>query len=237
MAGSAIFIFTIMNRILLLSVLSLALVSCQQSSIDPAATAVVKDVRIPKGMPWYSRFATHSYVDFRSKPSEPWQRIEIVNKDSGLILEPVSEEEVHASSRWGNPVHLVSQSKHDGQVLASQITAFGKGYNDTVYKAWPGPNSNTFTDGLLREVDGLSGVLEHNGVGKDASWRAGTTAGGTGLEIQSPLLGAEAGLKEGLNINFMGLTAGIGVWPPAIKLPFLPQFPLRSELKDPSSQR
>ena len=221
-----------MIRILLLALTAGVLSSCQQSTIDPAATAVVKDVRIPKGMPWYSRFATHSYVDFRSDPSAPWQRVEIVNKDSGLNIDPISETEFRRAHRWGNPVRIVSQSRHDGKDLAAQITAYAKSYDASLYRPWPGPNSNTFTDGLLRNVDGLSGVLEHNGVGKDSLWRAGQTAGGTGVEIQSPLLGLEVGLKEGLNLNFIGLTAGAGIWPPAVKLPFLPQVPLRPTTKE-----
>ncbi len=212
--------------------MALAISSCQHSSLDPAATAIVKDVRLPKGMPWYSRFASHSYVDFRSDPASPWRRIEIVNKDSGLLLHPVTEEQVSQTHRWGNPVHLVSQSTHDGRDLAAQITAFAKTYDASIHKPWPGPNSNTFTDALLRNVKGLSGVLDHNGVGKDDSWRAGPTAGGTGLEIQSPLLGVEAGLKEGVNLNLMGLTAGVGIWPPAVKIPFIPRLPFRSTMKD-----
>ena len=188
-------------------------------------------------MPWYSRFASVTVMSISASDenSAPWQRIEIVNWDSGLNIDPISEKEVHNTHRWGNPVHIVSQSRHDGNDLAAQIEAFKNSYDASIYKPWPGPNSNTFTDGLLRNVDGLSGVLEHNAVGKDDSWRTGLTAGGTGLEIQSPLLGAEAGLKEGLNLNFMGLTAGVGVWPPSIKIPFLPQLPFRSTMKLPEN--
>jgi len=226
-----------MIRSFTLCLIAFVFPSCQQSSIDPAATAVVKDVRIPKDMPWYSRFASHSFVDFRSAPKSPWRRIEIVNKDSGLTMDEISTEEVFRSQRWGNPVRIVSQSKLDGHVLASQIDAYRKSYDDSLYRPLPGPNSNTFTGGLLQSVDGLSGVLDHNGVGKDFRWDAGPASGGSGMALQTPLVGMEVGVKEGLNLNLIGLSAGMGIWPPAIKLPFLPQFPLRPKMKPASPQR
>ena len=89
-------------------------VSCQQSVIHPESTVVVKDVRIPSEMPWYSRFASHSFVDYRETPSSPWRRLEIANKSSGIVHEEISSEEAEATERWGNPIHLVSQSKTDG---------------------------------------------------------------------------------------------------------------------------
>lgn len=221
-----------MLRFLFLGLVALVFSSCQQSTIDPSATAVVKDVRIPDFMPKIARFASHGYVDFREDVNSPWLRLEVVNQESGVVLSKITDEEVHAPTRWKRPVRVVSQTNQKGKEIAAQILAYGKNYDDSLYRPWPGPNSNTFMDGLLREVDGLSGVMEHNGVGKDFRWRAGPTAGGTGVEIQSPLLGAELGLKEGANLTFLGLTAGVGVWPPAVKLPFLPQVPFRPTLKE-----
>ena len=221
-----------MLRLLFLSLIAIVCSSCQQSTIDPSATTVVKDVRIPDFMPKIARFASHGYVEFREDVNSPWQRLEVVNEGSGVVLSEISDEEVHAERRWKRPVRVVSQTNQNGKEIAAQILAYGKNYDDSLYRPWPGPNSNTFMDGLLREVDGLSGVMEHNGVGKDFRWRVGATAGGTGVELQSPLLGAELGFKEGANLTFLGLTAGVGVWPPAVKIPFLPQVPFRPEVKE-----
>lgn len=208
------------------------LMSCHQSVVRPDSTVVVKDVRIPKGMPWYSRFASHSFVEYRESPSSAWRRLEIVNKDSGIVHEEISQAEATATTRWGNPVHLVSQSKVDGPLVVRKMEKIAKNYDDSLYRPWPGPNSNTFTTEIIREVNGVTGMLEHNGVGKDHGLYFGPTTGGTGLEIQATYLGVEAGLREGVQLNLLGLTAGVGIWPPSLKVPFLPQFPLRPQLKE-----
>lgn len=205
-------------------------VSCQQSVVNPESTVVVKDVRIPREMPWYSRFASHSFVEYRETPSSSWRRIEIVNKNSGIVHEEISAEEAGASKRWGNPIHLVSQSKVDGVKVARQMEKIAKSYDDSLYRPWPGPNSNTFTERIMREVDGVSGVLEHNGVGKDHGIYFGRTTGRTGLEFHATFMGLAVGLKEGVEVNLMGLTMGVGIWPPSIKIPFLPEIPFRKEV-------
>lgn len=68
-------------------------------------------------------------------------------------------------------------------------------------------------------------------VGKDyTSWaRAGLTTSRTGIELDTSFLGAEIGLKEGVQVHFLGLTVGVGLWPPTIKLPFLPGIPFGLE--------
>lgn len=155
-----------------------------------------------------------------------------MNKNSGIVHEEISQAQARATTRWGNPVHLVSQSNADGVKVARQMEKIAKNYQDSLYRAWPGPNSNTFSTHIMREIDGVSGMLEHNGVGKDHGLYLGSTTSGTGLEFQATYLGIEAGLQEGVQLNLMGLTAGVGIWPPCLKIPFLPQFPLRPQVKE-----
>ncbi len=74
---------------------------------------------------------------------------------------------------------------------------------------------------------GMWVTLPTTAVGKDhASWaRAGLTTSRTGIELETSFLGCELGLEEGVQVHFLGLSAGVGIWPPAIKLPFLPGIP------------
>src|SRR5205823_2391837 len=91
------------------------------------------------------------------------------------------------------------------------------------YIFYPGPNSNTFGDRVMRAC-GLHASLPATSVGKD--WRgwigAGVTSEGTGLQLETPIIGIKIGLKEGIEIHIIGLAIGIDLWPPAIIVPLGP---------------
>lgn len=187
---------------------------------------VVKDVRIPDSEPLVARFARHTWVDYREDADSPWRRIEIVNKNSGLIHEEIGQEEFELKKRWGERVVVLGQS--DGRKnpeYVREIAKFAAGYDESVYRAFPGPNSNTFAEELLRNVDGVSAVLDHNAVGKESGWHIGRSAGGTGGELQTPVLGLTLGVREGIELSFLGFSGGVSIFPPAIKLPILPPLP------------
>ena len=88
------------------------------------------------------------------------------------------------------------------------------------YIFYPGPNSNTFGDEMLRRCH-LHASLPATSVGKD--WRgwfgAGVSSEGTGFQVETPILGIKLGLKEGIEVHVLGLAIGIDFWPPAIILP------------------
>jgi len=95
-------------------------------------------------------------------------------------------------------------------------------YNDR-YSVWPGPNSNTFIAYLARQVPQLRLELPSTAIGKDylpnGKLAAGTPSG-LGVQVSAGgYLGMLAGIEEGVEVNFLGLTAGIDLLPPAIKLP------------------
>ena len=64
-------------------------------------------------------------------------------------------------------------------------------------------------------------------LGKDYTpWLdVGMTSSNTGVKFETMLIGAQLGVREGLELHALGLTLGVGIWPPAIKLPFLPAIP------------
>jgi hypothetical protein len=91
------------------------------------------------------------------------------------------------------------------------------------YVFYPGPNSNTYGDRMLRQCK-LHASLPSTSVGKD--WRGwiggGVTSEGTGLQLETPLFGIKVGLKEGIEVHIIGLSIGVDFWPPAIILPLGP---------------
>jgi hypothetical protein len=93
------------------------------------------------------------------------------------------------------------------------------------YTLWPGPNSNTFTAYVGREVPGLQLELPVTAIGKDylANGRlAGSSPSGTGVQLSLfGLGGLTLALREGLEVNLLGLVFGLDAYPPALKLPGL----------------
>lgn len=88
------------------------------------------------------------------------------------------------------------------------------------YLVWPGPNSNTFVDWLLRVCD-IPVDLPVASIGKDYRGAFGVsgTSGGTGVQMETPLVGVRVGATEGVVFHFFTFSLGIDWWPPAIVTP------------------
>jgi hypothetical protein len=90
---------------------------------------------------------------------------------------------------------------------------------------WPGPNSNTFTAYLARAVPELHVALPPTAIGKDylpPGDFAALTPGGSGAQVSIlGLIGLSLGLREGIEINLLGLVVGLDLVHPALKLPGL----------------
>lgn len=93
------------------------------------------------------------------------------------------------------------------------------------YRAWPGPNSNTFISHILRSVPEIGVELPPNAIGKD--WinegdLFGASETGTGFQVSLfGLLGLTAGVGDGLELNLLGLCFGFDILRPALKLPLV----------------
>jgi hypothetical protein len=224
---------TMARRMLLLGMICTTLSLLAGCAVRPSSvqadlpTIMVKSVRLPvRGwLPWFTRFAEHTWIDFYHAGT--WHRIEWNNIDY-IWLNEMSATEAFDDVRWEREIAVHEQFTGEWTVpVMAKMLAIGTDYEyATNYLPWPGPNSNSFVDWLAREVD-LPIVMPPSAIGKDhAMWlRAGITAGNTGIELETMLLGAEVGLREGVEVHVLGLTLGVGLWPPALKLPFLPAIP------------
>jgi hypothetical protein len=90
------------------------------------------------------------------------------------------------------------------------------------YRVWPGPNSNSFTAAVLRAVPELRVSLPANAVGRDYrdGFYFGRTDSGTGFEVNfAGVAGLKVGWVEGIEVDLLGLVAGLDLRHPAVKLP------------------
>jgi hypothetical protein len=163
--------------------------------------------------------ARHPWFAVRKKGETEWRIYEVGG--GGTEADPFRNH-----SPYGNPIlHKVWRGA-EAEAAAACLAKYGdETRNDieTHYVFYPGPNSNTYGDRMLRKC-GLHASLPSTSVGKD--WRGlvggGVTSEGTGLQLETPIVGVKIGLKEGIELHVIGLSIGIDLWPPAIIVPLGP---------------
>jgi hypothetical protein len=171
---------------------------------------------------WRGIFSVHSWIVFKPEGATTWSRYDVVGWGR-----PVRHNGWAPDSHWFGhaPRVLVDVRGREAAALIPKVKAAIENYtyNDYGdYRIWPGPNSNTFVATVLRAVPELAIALPANAVGKDfrAYPYAGLTDSRTGLEASLwGLLGVKAGWVEGVELNFLGLVAGLDIRYPGIKLP------------------
>jgi hypothetical protein len=189
------------------------------ASADRAARFLVFTGRTGR---WKGIFAVHSWVVFKPENATSWSRYDVVGWG-----QPVRNNGWAPDARWfGDPPRVLVDvrgplaatliPKVEAAIAEYSFNSFGG------YRIWPGPNSNTFTATVLRAVPELETTLPSNAVGKD--FRSypyfGLTDSGTGVEASLwGLFGIKVGWVEGVELNFLGLVAGLDVRHPAVKLP------------------
>jgi len=127
-------------------------------------TFAVKCVRIPGHMPWYTKWAAHCWFDLVPEEDGRWVRVEIVSPDSGLTVLPLEPAEALGPTRWDRTVKILRRGVDPA--VTRDLLAAAADYDGRVYRAWPGPNSNSFVAAMIRRVPGLAVRLPWNAVGK-----------------------------------------------------------------------
>jgi hypothetical protein len=93
------------------------------------------------------------------------------------------------------------------------------------YRTWPGPNSNTFVAHVARSVPELRLELPPTAIGKDFLPNgdiAAAAPSGTGYQLSLfGVLGVLVAMHEGVELNLLGLSFGVDLGAPGIKLPGL----------------
>ena len=160
------------------------------------------------------RIARHAYIAARPAGESRWTIWECCSPAS------------HKSSNPFNPsfgdevrLHVVVRGSRAERAIECLGPATRQ-YGSPGYLPWPGPNSNTYVEAMMRRCE-IHGDLPAQAIGKDFRGWIGvsTTSGGTGIQIETPIVGLKIGLKEGIEIHIFGLSFGIDLWPPAIIVP------------------
>jgi hypothetical protein len=171
---------------------------------------------------WKGIFAVHSWIVFKPAGAKEWTRYDVVGWGN-----PVRSNGWPPDGRWfgSTPVAIADVSGADAEKLIPRIEAAVAAYRFSHagdYRVWPGPNSNSFTATILRALPELGVALPPNAVGRDFrdGFYAGRTDSGTGVELNlAGFAAVKLGWVEGIEVDLLGLVAGLDLRHPGVKLP------------------
>jgi hypothetical protein len=199
--------------------------SGQAPSPEDEPRAVVQ-VWAARTVGWRGAFGVHTWIATRRAASADWTVHHVIGwrvyRGAGAV---VSQAGAVPDAHWfGARPERLADLRGDGvDAVIDRIEVAVAAYPyPNAYRAWPGPNSNTFTAFVARQVPELRLDLPANALGKD--WLPGTivdrTPSGTGWQVSlAGLLGVAVGLEEGLELNVLGLSVGVDPADPALRLP------------------
>lgn len=194
---------------------------------DPAThKEAIAQVYAARAFSWRGAFGVHTWIATKPTNADTYTVYEVIGWRVRHGGDALAVSHRPADGRWfGNVPEILADIRGDGvDALIEKIDLVAKSYpyRDT-YQVWPGPNSNTFTAFVAREIPELKLDLPPTAIGKDYIPGGGfvaATPSGTGYQLSLfGLAGLLAGMEEGVEINLLGLTFGLDIKDPALKLP------------------
>lgn len=174
---------------------------------------------------WRGIFATHPWIVVKRSGAPTYKRYEVVGWGSGSKLRT---DYATVDGLWygSEPSLLIDRRGPEVDGLIDRIEQAVDSYPyREQYRTWPGPNSNTFLAHVAREVPELGLDIPASAIGKDyRPWfhPIGRAPSGTGVQLSIlGLLGLTIAAEEGVEFNLLGLSFGVDVLHPALRLPAL----------------
>lgn len=170
---------------------------------------------------WRGYFAIHTWIATKPRGAASYTVHEVTGWGATKVR---SYPSLPDRAWYGSPpVLLASVAGDEATALIPRIEQAIADYPyPHTYDAWPGPNSNTFVAWIIRQVPGLEVNLPNTAIGKDflGPDYVAETPSGAGYQFSAGgYIGILAGLREGLELNVLGLSLGIDPRHLAIKLP------------------
>jgi hypothetical protein len=189
---------------------------------------------------WRGIFATHPWIVVKKTGAPTYRRYEVVGWGSGSKLR-TDYSTVDGLWYGSTPSLLVDVRGPEADALIDRIESAVATYPfKDDYRTWPGPNSNTFLAHVAREVPELSLDIPASAIGKDyRPWYqpVGYAPSGTGVQVSIlGLLGATFAAEEGIEFNLLGLSFGVDLLRPALRVPAIGRLGLPEDAPEAKRQ-
>jgi hypothetical protein len=188
----------------------------------------VIQVYAARAVAWRGIFAVHTWIAVKPSGAPYYTRYDVVGFGVDRGAPAIRVNRMGPDNYWfgAKPTVILDRRGPGVDALIDQVQAAVASYPyPHEYRAWPGPNSNTFTAYVARAVPGLGLALPANAVGKDflphgAVLAPAPSATGYQLSLYG-LAGVLAARDEGIEVDVLGLDFGVDFRRPGIKLPGL----------------
>lgn len=177
--------------------------------------------------------AEHSWIVVKEEGAARYERWDKVGWGS-----PIRQNAYPADARWysNEPRLILARTGDAAEALIPAVREAIAGYPFAMrggYRIFPGPNSNTFVAHVLRHVPGLAATLSPVAVGRDYPSDGSMASydpdrGDLRLSLFG-YAGITAGMTSGLELNLLGLVAGLDPVRLAIKIPAFGTFAVFSD--------
>jgi len=193
---------------------------------SPTTTAEpVVQVYAARAVRWRGYFGVHTWVSVKRRDAAEFTTYEVNGWRLRRTGTSVSVDHRPPDARWfGQSPELLADIRGDGAddvITRIEAAVASYPYAD-IYRVWPGPNSNTFVAHLLRAAPELRADLPATAIGKDYldPWFVARSPSGTGAQLNVfGVVGALAGVEEGLEVSVLGATFGVDPLDLSLKLP------------------
>jgi hypothetical protein len=194
---------------------------------DPATTPeAVIQVYAARAVSWRGVFSLHTWIAVKPTDAPRFTRYEVLGFGVANGAPAVRIDRTGPDNYWfgARPQIILDRRGPDVDAIIEGIVAAVARYPyPHEYRAWPGPNSNTFTAYIARQVPELGLDLPSNAIGKDFLPEGALFAkapSGSGFQVSLyGLAGVLFAAEEGLKVNILGLNIGVDAAVPALKLP------------------
>ncbi|WP_421783653.1 DUF3750 domain-containing protein [Kiloniella litopenaei] len=176
---------------------------------------------------WRGAFAVHTWIAFKEENAREYTRLEVIGwrHYRGMSVTSVSTGWPDRNWFGSKPeIYHDIRGKQATEIIPQVIEAAKTYRFPDKYEAWPGPNSNTFTAHVIRQIPALNVDLPPTAVGKDYLDENdiffAAAPSNTGLQFSFyGMAGITLATSEGIEINILGLNFGVDPDNIALRLP------------------
>ena len=194
---------------------------------DPATTPeAVIQVYAARAVSWRGIFSMHTWIAVKPSGAPRYTRYEVLGFGVSNGAPAIRIDRMGPDNYWfgARPQIILDRRGPDVDAIIERIRGAVLSYPyPHEYRAWPGPNSNTFTAYIARQISELGLDLPSNAIGKDFLPEGALFAkapSGSGFQVSLyGLAGILVAAEEGLEVNVLGLNIGVDPAVPALKLP------------------